>query len=743
MKKLVLAGLLSCFAFTSIQAELVWYEGFDYPDGPIIATSTNTDGTVTNWFRHSGSAAPSDAIVANKKLQVSATGGTPVTRQDDVGRRFCTADCTFTNGAQLMYASFTLNCTNLPNAAGTYFAHFHNPPTAYFGKVFAVAGTNSALPNTWRLGVSGAANSPSKVFPVDLALNTDYQVVIGYDPVNLWAATLWVNPVSSIDTAVTSNDSMTTVPAVQGFAFRQASSFGNWFCTVSNLAVATSFDEAATAVWSATPVAPVVAYQPQSGTNFVGNTVSLSVVAAGQGLGTLTYQWRKGGVNITNPDGNTNVLTFLSAQVVNSGNYDVVVTTPLGQSVTSAAASLWVTNPPVPPTITTHPTNTTVYFGQTAKLAVAATGSGTISYVWYYNGNLVSSLGNPNFSGDGTPELTIADVQTNNNTVGTYRCEVRNEYGGRTSSNAVLTATAAPAATIGYLRTLVDPVFFLPTNTTALYTVNGIVTTWTNVTSAAHAQFYLEDETGGIAVYVAGGAAIRPQAGDNVTVTGPLGQFNSLLELNLTTANTAHRVVINSSGNPLPPGKVLPLGFTNSPAFGGIGNAIQLYQGSVITFTNVWFPAGFVGTNLFAGGQNYTITNKAGETFAFRVDARVGDIIGQPIPSFAWRVTGPMGFFLGTTATNRSAGYQLMPTRYADIVTTPPAAASASASLTGGKPTLSWAAEPFTAYSILRATNVEGPYAAIISGLTFNSTAGQFVDTNAAPTTRFYQIVSP
>src|SRR6185369_8597913 len=120
---------------------------------------------------------------------------------------------------------------------------------------------------------------------------------------------------------------------------------------------------------------------------------------------------------------------------------------------------------------------------------------------------------------------------------------------------------------------------------------------------------------------------------------------------------------------------------------GGIGNAIRLYQGSLVTFTNVYIVAGFTN-GTFASGANYIMTNQAGEGFMLRVDSRIGDIIGKPIPPFAWRITAPMGYFLGTTVPDRSSGHQLFPTRYADIVTNAPSPATGAISLTGGNPTL-------------------------------------------------------
>lgn len=723
MKKILLMALLSGLTAATVQADLIWYEGFNYAN----VSLTNNSGGV--WAIHSGA---DDVLVNNNRLELAGNDTQNAGRQGDVNRRLCTADnCSYTNGAQLLYASFTINSTNFPDADGGYFAHFALGGGSFQGRVFAVS--TNGLPNTWQLGVAAAGANASAIFPADLATNTDYQVVIEWDPVTLFANSIWINPVSASDPKVTSFDTVTPIVATT-FNFRQPSGMGNWFCTISNLAIATTFDEAATNVWSTNAVAPIIAYQPKGGTNFAGDAVTLGAVAAGQGQGSLIYQWQKNGANFTNPNGNTNALIFAGAAASDSGNYRLIATTPHGLSVTSAVANLWVTNPPVPPTITQQPTNTTVFFGQTARLRVAATGVQPITYQWRFaNGTPVSGA---NFSGDLSDTLVIADVRTNNGTTGGYYCEVSNPFGPRNSSTGVVSAVPAPTATIGQLRTMVDSTFFLPTNTTALWTVTGVVTTYTNITTTANSSFYMQDDTGGINVFFANNAAARPQAGDNVTVVGPLGQFNSLLELNLTAADPAHSVITNSSGNPLPPAIALPFSFTNSPS---ASNAIRFYQGALVTLTNVYFPTGFSGSNNFGSGVNVIVTNAAGETFNVRVDARVGDIIGRRVPPYGWTVTGPMAFFLNTGSANRSAGFQLLPTRFVDIVSQKPAAVA----MAGGSPVVTWEAGPNVPYSVWRADDVNGTFSPIAIGLRFPNTAGQYIDPSAPSTNAFYKITSP
>lgn len=88
------------------------------------------------------------------------------------------------------------------------------------------------------------------------------------------------------------------------------------------------------------PAAPVITAQPQSTTVTVGATVQLFVTATGQPA--PTYQWMLGGAAISGATSST--LTLSNAQIVNSGQYTVVVSNASG-SVTSNAATVTVTAP--------------------------------------------------------------------------------------------------------------------------------------------------------------------------------------------------------------------------------------------------------------------------------------------------------------------------------------------------------------------------------------------------------------
>lgn len=727
MKKILLSVLLSGVATLATRADLIWYEDFNYPDGQIILTSTNLAGT-TNWVRHSGTAG--NSFVVNKRLEVATS------RADDVNRKF---PAEFTAAPMNLYASFTANYTSAPTITN-YFAHFVVGDTTLHARIFSAPGS---LPNTWKLGISTAVSTIGLVrfVPVDLATNTDYQVVVQWDTTQGINAvpSLWVNPISPSDPSAIAGDTLSPAPAASlGFGFRQASGGATTLVSITNLAVATTFEEAATNVWSTNALPPVIVYQPKGGTNFSGNPVVVSAIAAGQGLANLTYTWYKNGALYDDPNNSPdiNTLSFPSAIPDDSGNYALVVTTPFGLSTTSSVASLWVTNAPVPPIITQQPpTNTTVYFGQTATLTVAATGPGSINYTWYRDGALVS--GSPNID---APSLIIPNVQTNNGTTGTYRVAVSNEFGGVLSSNAVLSAIPIPTVSIAFLRSLVDPVNYLATNSTQVYQVTGIVTTLTNLTSGNTSSYYLQDGTAGINIFATLASSFRPTLGDVVNFVGVLSSFNSTLELLADTANNpvASYTVLSNNIAGLPAPKVIPFSITNNLA------QVEALEGSFVMLTNVFFGTNAGNVISTTATTTATVTNASGEVFNVVFSNQNQDTAGQTLPSFAWTVRGALAQNLNNTVVPRNQLYNVTVTRFVDIVTNEPPALTASSARAGNNTTLTWTAVPYDySYSVLAATDVAGPYVPIATGLTFMDTAGTYTDTNAGGSQKYYRVVSP
>ena len=658
---------MSLVAILCSRADVIYKDSFSYSNGPAAFTSTNAVNStlVTNWITHSGS---NDCDVNNHRLEVSSStvnGTFNQIRTGDIHRNFSiTNGSIYTNAQQVMYASFIVNFTNLPVANGAYFAHFQNGSSGFEGKLWALTGNPSQTtnnfttqPNTFRLGVSGFNSGlPSKVLGVDLALNTDYQVVLGWDPVSLFAVTLWVNPVNASDANVISGDSG-TLNIAQSFGFRQASGFGG-FLTVSNLVVATTFQEALTNVISTNAVAPQIVSQPLGTTNFVNSTINLASVANGQGLGSMTYQWYKDAAAYSNPGGNTNVLTIASAQTTDSGNYTVVAITPYGLSVTSAVAKVLISAAPVPPTFVTQPVKQLLYTGQNLVLTTTVSSPGNCTFTWYSNNVAVTTTG-PDNSGASTFEIdNVLPVNS-----ATYKVAVTNDVvaNGIVSTNAVVTITDPPTVTVAFLRSLVDPNnnFQTTASPTQPYMVTGIITTFTNLTAANTTSYYLQDATAGINIFATFGSTFRPMMGDSVTFVGVMSSFSSGLELTADTLNKTYTsYTINSSGNALPVPLAIPFTYTNN----NLSNVNYTIAGRYVQLTNVFFGtnSGNIVTNGFV-----TVSNALGQKVNLWFSAVDPDVIGQTFPVYAKTVTGVVFGSMNGGAPN----FAVAPTRFADIDT--------------------------------------------------------------------------
>jgi len=104
-----------------------------------------------------------------------------------------------------------------------------------------------------------------------------------------------------------------------------------------------------------------------------GRIAVFSVTATGT---SLSYQWRKGAVNIGGATGSTYTIAAVAAG--DAGSYDCAVSGACGSPVTSQAATLTVNSPP---TITGQPSGATKNVGESVTFSVAATGT-SLSYQW-------------------------------------------------------------------------------------------------------------------------------------------------------------------------------------------------------------------------------------------------------------------------------------------------------------------------------------------------------------------------
>ena len=153
--------------------------------------------------------------------------------------------------------------------------------------------------------------------------------------------------------------------------------------------------------------------QPTNQIATSGTTATFTVVASG--TSTVTYQWRKSGVDIV---GNTSALSatlsLASVQAADAGSYDVVVTNASG-SFASDPVTLTVNTPPV---ITSSPT-ASGNVGSSFSYAIVATNSPTT----YTASPLPAGLSINGSTGviSGTPTVAgvVASTVTAANTTGT------------------------------------------------------------------------------------------------------------------------------------------------------------------------------------------------------------------------------------------------------------------------------------------------------------------------------------
>ncbi|CAM2070735.1 Immunoglobulin domain-containing protein [Sulfidibacter corallicola] len=165
--------------------------------------------------------------------------------------------------------------------------------------------------------------------------------------------------------------------------------------------------------------------QPSGTTVCPGDDPTLMVVATGSNV---TYQWRKGGVNI---GGATSAsYAIVDAEAGDAGSYDVVVAGDCG-SVTSNAVNLVVDEAPA---INSQPQAVTVCPGDNTSFSVTATGTG-LTYQWRLGGVDIGGATSATYS------ITGADAGD----VGSYDCVITGTCGSVTSNAVNLNLNEATA----------------------------------------------------------------------------------------------------------------------------------------------------------------------------------------------------------------------------------------------------------------------------------------------------------
>ena len=238
MKRLATTlGLLALAATAATPAFAVnlFSDGFAYPNGNLVPNG--------GWANYSG---------ANVDIQVSAgraTGGAIGNPGNDDHRLFAIQPLTGRT-----YACFIANIpafVGVPKAI--YFAELKDAGAANLvSRVYVVNLPAGGVTFGISHGSTTATQGLTR-WTAPISFNTDYTLVINYDPVN-HTSTLWVNPANEFSPSVTDANAAIAALAVQGFGLRQSNvastlpaeftGTADWNWVVDNLGVGTTFDDA-------------------------------------------------------------------------------------------------------------------------------------------------------------------------------------------------------------------------------------------------------------------------------------------------------------------------------------------------------------------------------------------------------------------------------------------------------------------------------------------------------------------
>ena len=195
----------------------------------------------------------------------------------------------------------------------------------------------------------------------------------------------------------------------------------------------------------ATPSAPTLTAQPSDAQATAGSAARFSVTVASDGGTAVSYQWQR-----SNDNGATwaaiagataDNYTLAAPATSDNGSQFRAVVSRGSVSATSSAATLRVAAAVSPAQITVQPATQSVVAGAAANFAVTATGT-ALAYRWQ-----VSSDGNTwaDVAGASSASLQLPTTSVAQNGQ-QLRVVVSNSAGSVTSSAALLTVTAAPAA---------------------------------------------------------------------------------------------------------------------------------------------------------------------------------------------------------------------------------------------------------------------------------------------------------
>ena len=179
-----------------------------------------------------------------------------------------------------------------------------------------------------------------------------------------------------------------------------------------------------------------ITLQPVNRSSLAGQTNTFQVAAVG--TGTIRYQWRKDGINVTGVVSNNATLTLTNSQVANQGGYTCLVSDDI-ESILSNPATLSIVTKP---TYTLHPIAQTVVEGGTVSFSVAASGSVPMTFTWRTNGAPFMPASGWIVAGPTNSTLILTNIGTGFNGIN-FRATATNIAGSATGVKIVVLSVLA------------------------------------------------------------------------------------------------------------------------------------------------------------------------------------------------------------------------------------------------------------------------------------------------------------
>jgi len=270
------------------------------------------------------------------------------------------------------------------------------------GLYYVVVTNNSgeATSRTATVTVTPTAFAPSFAEdPADTTVTEGTELVLsavvsGTDPISLQ----WRKDGVDIEGATSATlDLMDTVPADSG----------SYDVVITNFAGSVTSPTAIVTV-DELILPPTITSSPQSTTLIAGEPLSLTVEATG--TETLNYQWRVDGVDIIGAF--LPILSLNSAQVSNSGVYDVVVTNEAGSATSDPATVTVYTAPEIDVTEISNP-------GYKEHMTISMTADPAMPWTVEVDVEWIEVLSDTEGTGDGSIQIVLLANKTGSERTGT------------------------------------------------------------------------------------------------------------------------------------------------------------------------------------------------------------------------------------------------------------------------------------------------------------------------------------